>query len=116
MVVFIIHKHMINVNSVVLMDKLISLKITVIGETQVVVGHQQIWELMLTVLTVHLIMVIHGIVIHVFHLMEVIVIMLFITRHIMNVKHQVINTVHTSLLIRKLKDYISVLKNVLITK
>ena len=107
---------MINVNSVVLMDKLISLKITVIGEIQVVVGHQQIWELMLTVLTVHLIMVMIGIVIHVFHLMEVIVIMLFITRHIMNVKHQVINTVHTSLLIRKLKDYISVLKNVLVIK
>ena len=107
---------MINVNSVVLMDKLISLKITVIGETQVVVGHQQIWELMLTVLIVHLIMVIHGIVIHVLNLVKKIVIMLFITRHIMNVKHQVINTVHTSLLIRKLKDYISVLKNVLITK
>ena len=44
---------MINVNSVVLMDKLISLKIIVIGEIQVVVSHQQIWELMLTVLTMY---------------------------------------------------------------
>lgn len=102
---------MINVNSVVSMDKLISLKITVIGEIQVVVGHQQIWELMLTVLTVHLIMVIHGIVIHVLNLVKKIVIMLFITRHIMNVKHQVINTVHTFSLVKKTLIYIYVKKN-----